>query len=53
METSNRVKQPSNDKLIFLKQEQQQYSEGTSNWIKLQTRIDHIIAQNYLEYLNR
>lgn len=52
MEQGIRAMCKSNDRLVFLKQEQKQYSEGTLNWIKLQTRIDHIIAQNYLEYLN-
>jgi hypothetical protein len=43
----------SNDRLLFLKQEQEKYTEGSPRWIDLQTEIDQIVAQNYLEYVNR
>jgi hypothetical protein len=43
----------SNDRLVFLKQEQEKYTEGSPRWINLQTEINQIVAQNYLEYVNR
>lgn len=43
----------SNDRLVFLKQEQEKYSEGSPRWSNLQTQIDEIVAQNYLHYVNR
>ena len=49
------TKQPSNDQsiLLSLKEEQTVYSEGTRKWINLQSQIDQIVAQNYLEHVNR
>ena len=43
----------SKNRLILLKQEQGQYVEGSKQWIFLQHNIDQIVAQNYLEYVNR
>ena len=43
----------SKDRLVFLKQEQEKYSEGSPRWINLQTEIDTIVAKNYLHYVNR
>ena len=43
----------SKDRLVFLKQEQEKYSEGSPRWINLQAEIDEIVAQNYLHYVNR
>lgn len=53
MEQSIRSLQPTNDRLLLLKREQEEYGEGTSHWAILQEKINQIIAQNYLEYLNR
>lgn len=53
METSNRVKQPSDDQLVFLKQQQEKYAQGSKQWIYLQGHMDQIIADNFLEYVNR
>lgn len=36
-----------------LRQEQEQYSEGSGQWAKLQETINRVIAQNFLEYINR
>jgi len=36
-----------------LKKEQEQYGEGSSHWTLLEEQINQIIAQNYLEYVNR
>ena len=52
MEQSSTSVCKSKDRLIFLKQEQEKYSEGSPRWIDLQTEIDQIVAQNYLEYVN-
>ncbi len=43
----------SNDRLLFLKQEQEKFSQGSKQWTYLQTKMDTIIAQNYLHYVNR
>ena len=55
MGTSYGTKQPSNDQslLLSLKEKQIEYCEGTRTWINLQSKIDEIVAQNYLHYVNR
>ena len=42
----------SNNRLVFLKQEQEKCAEGSKQWIYLQEHINRIVAQNYLEYVN-
>jgi hypothetical protein len=41
------------DQLILLIQERKLFAEGTRTWINLQSKIDEIVAQNYLHYVNR
>mgnify|MGYP000111779894 CR=1 FL=1 len=41
------------DQLIHLIQERKLFAEGSSKWIKLQSKIDEIVAKNYLHYVNR
>lgn len=53
MEQSNRNVQSTDDKLVLLRQEQAQYTEGTHNWCWLEQQINQVIAQNLLEYVNR
>ena len=55
MGTSYGIKQPSNDQsiLLDLKQTQKGYKEGTPKWITLQSKIDEVVAQHYLHYVNR
>jgi len=56
MEKGIRNMQSRSDKSILLKtlyQKQKQYAEGSFEWADLQAEIDRIVAQNYLEYLNR
>lgn len=56
MEASNRTMQSPNDSKILLKGlylEQKGYAEGTADWRTLQQKIDQIIAQNLLQYVNR
>lgn len=53
MAESNRSLQSTNDKLVLLRKEQEQYGEGTANWAYVQEKINQIIAQNLLEYVNR
>lgn len=57
MEESVRVKQQSNDRSLFLmnhlKLEQEKFLENTSSWLEIQLRINQIIAERYLQYLNR
>jgi len=43
----------SNNRLLLLKEEQAQYAEGSKQWTYLQENINQIVAQNYLEYVNR
>ena len=58
MEQSTTTVRGSNDQSVHLKleelrQEQAQYGEGTTHWALIQEKINHIIAQNYLHYVNR
>jgi len=53
MEQSTSVMCESNNRLLLLKQEQEQYAEGSKQWTYLQENINQIVAQNYLEYVNR
>ena len=56
MEQSNRNLQPTNDRHVLLEQlrrEQNEYGEGTSHWSLVQEKINQIVAQNLLEYVNR
>jgi len=53
MEQSTPVMCEPNNKLLFLRQEQEQYAEGSKQWTYLQENINQIVAQNYLEYVNR
>lgn len=56
MEQSIRIMQPTNSRSVVLeklKAEQQNYYEGSFEWADLQSKIDQIIAENYLEYVNR
>jgi len=39
--------------LKMLRQDQSRYAEDSKEWRKLQDKIDQLVAQNYLEYLNR
>jgi hypothetical protein len=56
MEQSRRVEWNSNDQHVLLdslREEQQQYSEGSLGWSLVQDKMNQIIAENYLRYLNR
>ena len=53
MGTCDGIKQSANDRLVLLKKEQEKYHEGSLDWIDIQSKVDQIIAQNYLEYVNR
>ena len=53
MGKSNGTCKPTNDKLLFLKQEQEKTTEGSKDWSYYQDLMNHIIAQNYLHYVNR
>ena len=55
MEQSTRTLQPTDHRLLLLdlKATQKGCKEGTSKWIVLQSKIDEIVAQNYLHYVNR
>jgi len=56
MDGSDRDMQQTDDKQFLLTQyatQQKRVAEGTLEWRKLQEKIDLIVAQRYLEYLNR
>ena len=53
MGNSNRAVRQTNDKLLFLRQAQQKSKEGSKDWSYYQNLMNQIIAQNYLEYVNR
>lgn len=53
MEQSSTRMCESKDRLVFLKNEQTKYAQGSPRWIELQSELDQIIAQNYIEYVNR
>lgn len=36
-----------------LRKEQEQYAEGSIKWADYESKINQIIAENYLRYLNR
>ena len=36
-----------------LKIEQEQYHEGSFEWTDIQEKMNQIIAENYLQYVNR
>ena len=36
-----------------LRKEQEQYSEGSFEWADYESKINQIIAENYLRYVNR
>lgn len=48
--------QPTGSRSMVLKElreEQEKLREGSCDWITLETKIREIVAQNYLEYVNR
>jgi len=53
MGKGDRFSQSTNDQLLFLKQEQEKHVEGSKQWTYLQENINQIVAQNFLEYVNR
>lgn len=53
MAKSNGTKQSSNDQLLLLRKEQNQIREGSLKWVELQDKINQIIAEKFLQYVNR
>ena len=56
MGKSSTVEQSTDDQSILLKllrQEQDAVSDKSIKWFDIQRRIDHIVAQRYLQYLNK
>jgi len=56
VEQSPRKMQPDNVRSILLtelKEEQSKLTENSPKWTSLEKKIQNIIAQNYLEYMNR
>jgi len=56
MGKSSTVEQSTDDQsilLMLLQKAQKEVSEKSIKWFDLQRRIDHIVAQRYLQYLNR
>lgn len=53
MAESTRVEQPTDDQLLLLMEKQILTKEGSSTWYDLQQRINQIIAQRFLQFVNR
>lgn len=53
MDQSVRSVQQTDDQLLLLKKQQEQYHEGSFEWADIQSKMDQIIAENYLRYVNR
>lgn len=55
MESSSRTLQSSNDSKLLLEKlrnDQKKYHEGSFEWTDIQSKMDQIIAQNLLRYVN-
>lgn len=52
MEQSTRNLQSTDDRLLFLTEQQKTLREGSIDWHNCQSAINHIIAQRFLKYLN-
>lgn len=53
MDTGARIKQPTDDRFVFLKQKQDLSKEGSPEWYSWQQQLNQIIAERFLQYLNR
>lgn len=53
MAESIRIKQPTDDQLLLLMEKQMLAKEGSSEWHELQQRINQIIAERFLRFVNR
>lgn len=53
MAKSSRIEQPTDDQLLLLMEKQMLTKEGTLDWYDLQQRINQIIAENFLRFVNR
>lgn len=56
MGSSTRAMQPTDDSQLLLenlKAEQTNYHEGSFEWADLQAKINQIVAERYLKYVNR
>ena len=53
MEQSSTDVCESDDRLVLLRKEQNKYHEGSFEWADIQAKINQIVAQNYLIYVNR
>jgi len=57
MAQSSRVEQSTNDQSLLLMQsleaQQKKFLEGTTAWFELQAQINQLIAERFLQYLNR
>jgi hypothetical protein len=56
MEQSSRTVGQTTDEYVVLKQlqeEQKNFHEGSFEWVDIQSKINRIVAQNFLEYVNR
>ena len=55
MVTMPKSRNQTNGRLLLLElyTERDSFKEGTSDWNRIQQSINKIIAQNFLEYINR
>ena len=53
MGKGTRVEQSTDDRLLLLREEQTKFHEGSFEWADIQAKIDQIVSERYLEYVNR
>ena len=53
MGKSTGTEQSTDDRLLLLKKEQENFHEGSFEWADIQAKIDQIVAENFLQYVNR
>lgn len=53
MAESIRIEQSTDDRLLHLRKELEKYHEGSFEYVDIQRKIDRIVAEKYLQYVNR
>mgnify|MGYP001045137285 CR=1 FL=1 len=53
MEQSSRTLQSTDDRLLLLVEQQKTTKEGSASWYECQAEINQLIAEKFLQYVNR
>jgi methionyl-tRNA synthetase len=53
MGTCGETLREADDRLVLLRKEQEKYHEGSFEWADIQAKINQIVAENFLHYVNR